>query len=159
MAISHASGAAAVVVVADSRAAAFYRQSRRFSTPDPVSTLHAEEVEGAVPAQPSDQPGKSFDSYGSGRHKMEPGVTLRDEAAAHFAHAIVGRLNELAGGGEVAGLIVIAAPRLLGMLRNEMDRSALHALERLEIAKDVIGADAAEIGRLISDQGGLPRLS
>ena len=159
MVTSHASGAAAIVVVADSRAAAFYSQSRRFSTPEPVDRLRAADVEGAVPAQPSDQPGKAFDSYGSGRHKMEPGISLRDEAAAHFAHAIVGRLGQLAGRGEPAGLIIVAAPRLLGMLRTELGRSPLQSLERLEIAKDVVGADADAIGRLISDQGGLPRLS
>lgn len=158
MVTARGTGGSALVIVANTRSAEFFTQSQRFSVPESLFSLQASEIEGAVPAQPSDQPGKAFDSFGTGRHKMEPGISLRDEAAENFAQAIVQRMTVIAAREEVQGFVIIAAPRFLGMLRNEIGRRSIASQERLEIGKDVVGASASDIGKIISDQGGLPRL-
>ncbi|WP_405231498.1 host attachment protein [Lentisalinibacter salinarum] len=149
---------AALVVVADRRCAEFYTQKQRFSEPKPLFTLQASAVEGAVPAEASDQPGESFDSHGQGRHKMEPPTTLREDAATVFADAIAERMEETMSREKLDGLIVIAEPKLLGLLREEIAEHSIARHERLEIDKDLVGRSAATVAGAIEDAGGLPRL-
>jgi protein required for attachment to host cells len=149
---------AALVVVADRRCAEFYTQEQRFSEPKPLFTLQASAVEGAVPAEASDQPGKSFDSHGQGRHKMEPPTTLREGAARVFANAIAGRMEETMTRERLDGFIVVAEPKLLGLLREEIGEESIARHDRLEIDKDLVGRSAATLASAIEDAGGLPRL-
>jgi len=149
---------AALVVVADRRCAEFYTQEQRFSEPKPLFTLQASAVEGAVPAEASDQPGKAFDSHGQGRHKMEPPTTLREDAARVFANAIAGRMEETMTRERLDGLIVVAEPKLLGLLREEIGEQSIARQDRLEIDKDLVGRSAATLASGIEAAGGLPRL-
>jgi len=149
---------AALVVVADRRCAEFYTQERRFSEPEPLFKLQASAVEGAVPAEASDQPGKSFDSHGQGRHKLEPPTPLREDAARVFANAIAGRMEETMTRERLDGFIVVAEPKLLGLLREEIAEESIARHDRLEIDKDLVGRSAATLASAIEDAGGLPRL-
>lgn len=149
---------AALVIAADRRSAEFYLQEQRYSEPEPLYTLEAAAVEGAVPAEPSDQPGESFDSHGQGRHKMEPTTTLREEAAGVFADAIAERAAETMYRENLEGLIVIAEPRFLGLLRAGIESRSIARHDRLEIGKDLAGRGAATLAEAIRDSGGLPRL-
>ncbi|HZX23919.1 MAG TPA: host attachment protein [Woeseiaceae bacterium] len=149
---------AALVVVADRRCAEFYTQEQRFSEPKPLFTLQASAVEGAVPAQASDQPGKSFDSHGQGRHKMEPPTSLREDAARVFANAIARRMEETVTREGLDGLIVVTEPKLLGLLREEIGEESIARHDRLEIDKDLVGRSAVTVAGAIKDAGGLPRL-
>ncbi len=147
-----------LVVVVDRRRADFYTQEQRFSEPKPLFTVQASAIEGAVPAEPSDQPGKSFDSHGEGRHRMEPPTTLREDAARVFANEIAGRMDETMTRQGLGGLIVVAEPKLLGLLREEIAEESIARHDRLEIDKDLVGRSAATLASAIKDAGGLPRL-
>ena len=151
-------GKPALVVVADRRSAEFYAQEQRFSEPRLLFSLAAGSIDGALPAEPTDQPGRSFDSHGEGRHEMEPPSTLREDAAGIFCDAIADRLEQTASAEGLEGLIVIAEPRLLGMLREEVERRPIGRQKRLEIDKNLAGAGAAAVGGAIEEAGGLPRL-
>jgi protein required for attachment to host cells len=148
----------ALVVVADRRCAEFYTQAERFSEPEPLFTLQASAIDGAEPAEPSDQPGKTFDSHGQGRHLMEPPTTLREDAATVFADAIAERMEETVEREGLDGLIVVAEPRLLGLLRDEIGEHAIARHDRLEIDKDLVGRSVTTLTRTIKEAGGLPRL-
>jgi len=148
----------ALVVVADRRCAEFYTQAQRFSEPKPLFTLQASAIHGAEPAEASDQPGRAFDSHGQGRHRMEPQTSLREDAATVFADAIAARMEETATREGLDGLIVVAEPRLLGLLRDELGEHAIAQHDRLEIDKDLVGRSAKTVGRAIEEAGGLPRL-
>jgi len=161
---------AALVVVADRRCAEFYTQEQRFSEPKPLFTLQASAVEGAVPAEASDQPGKAFDSHGQGRHKMEPPTTLREDAARVFANAIAGRMEETMTRERLDGLIVVAEPKLLGLLREEIgeqsiarpagDRQGSRRTERRDAGQRDRGrrrvAPARLTGAVVTGSGGEP---
>jgi protein required for attachment to host cells len=148
----------ALVVVADRRRAEFYTQAQRFSEPEPLLTLQASAIPGAEPAEASDQPGKAFDSHGQGRHRMEPPTSLREDAAIVFADAIAERMQETVAREGLDGLIVIAEPKLLGLLRDEIGEHPVARHDRLEIDKDLVGRSAATVGEAIREAGGLARL-
>ena len=156
--MADSTGKPALVVVADRRCAEFHIQEQRYSEPRPLFSLEAASIDGAVPAEVTDQPGETFDSHGQGRHKMEPPTTLREEAAGVFADAIADRMEQSMMREHLEGLIVIAEPRLLGLLRAEIERRSLSQHDRLEIDKDLVGRDAETVAAAIREAGGLPRL-
>jgi len=71
----------------------------------------------------SDRPGRSFDSAGQGRHAMQPNSDPHQYAQAEFARDIAKLLEEKRGQKAYDQIIIIAAPRMLGELRNALDAS------------------------------------
>ncbi len=65
----------------------------------------------------SDRPGRSFDSGGQGRHAMEPPTDPQRYAKFAFARELAARLEEAAHAGRFARLVLVAAPKTLGDLR------------------------------------------
>lgn len=103
----------------------------------PQSRLHESELG-------SDQPGRSFDSGGEGRHAMGKGVEPHEQEAIQFAREIGGYLQQQQAGGAFAKLAIIAAPAFLGHLRAEIGdklKSCLFA----EVDKNLVQHDVAEI--------------
>ena len=66
----------------------------------------------------SDRGGRAFDSVGGGRHAMEKHESPHEHAVKAFAGRVVERLEQGRKRGELDGLVVIAAPRMLGYLRD-----------------------------------------
>ena len=69
----------------------------------------------------SDDSGRAYDSFGSGRHAMEDKISPKEQNVIDFA----GRVNEelVAGlnSGRYAKLLLLAAPEFLGVLRGKLD--------------------------------------
>jgi protein required for attachment to host cells len=89
----------------------------------------------------SDQPGRSFDSCGTGgRHAMEPDTDLkraeRERFVRHLAHEVAAEV----AAGRLDGLVVVAEARLLGELRAAFP-DEVTARVRQEIRKDLAGLD------------------
>ncbi len=70
----------------------------------------------------SDDGGRSYDSFGDGRHAMENKTSAKEQTTIDFA----GRLNEQLLSGldtqSYGKLILIAAPDFLGVLRGKLDQ-------------------------------------
>jgi len=92
----------------------------------------------------ADQPGRVFDSFGSGRHGMDPENHVRAEEAARFAREIVGKLEAGDRNHSFEELAVIAEPGFLGDLRKAMKK---HLSDRVsvEVPKNLVGHAAEEI--------------
>lgn len=99
-----------------------------------------------VPARDinADRPGRSFDRAGQGRHAMEPRVDVHEEESARFARQIADTLAENQRAGAYDRLIVIAAPKLLGHLREALSEPVRRSVAA-EIDKDLTGYDAAQL--------------
>lgn len=71
----------------------------------------------------TDKPGRSFDSFGQGRHAM----STEQEPTEHIAQQFAGELAELLNKGRVAHaydkLVLIAEPKFLGILRAALDKN------------------------------------
>ncbi len=96
----------------------------------------------------SDKPGRAYDSFGGGRHGMDPESSVRDEESRRFAREIVSSLEEGYRHQEFDTLMIIAEPKFLGCLRKAMP-NRLSAQVRTEIAKNLVGHEVAEISNLV----------
>jgi protein required for attachment to host cells len=84
----------------------------------------------------SDRPGRTFDSVGGGRHAKELEVSPKEEEAVRFAEQLAERMHAGRTAGEFDRLMVVAAPRFLGLLREKLD-PATRALVGFELDKDL----------------------
>lgn len=83
----------------------------------------------------ADRPGRAFDSFGSGRHAMSPKQTGHERQLQLFATDLSRYINESVAHNTFSKVILIAGPRLLGMVRDGLSKTASRALV-LEVAKN-----------------------
>ena len=99
----------------------------------------------------ADRGGRSFDSYGTGRHTMAIEKTdPKKQVATVFARQIAQRLGKATHDGSCRGFALIAAPRFLGLLRDEVSRKCKIDPSKT-IDKDVVGQDADVLQKLIDE--------
>lgn len=91
----------------------------------------------------SDVPGRSFASVGSARSAMEQ-TDWHDAAERAFLEQLADRLHAAVVAGQVKGLIVAAAPRALGVLRQAYSPH-VKAVLRGEVDKDFVKLPVHEI--------------
>jgi len=136
------------VVVADEFRAMFYDRDKKFSPLREAGTMQNDSAREKTGALISDRGGRAFDSHGPGRHTM---ATEKDDPKTHaavvFAKDIAERLARDRSGNGFDRLIVVAAPRFLGVLRPALATAGVEA-ER-ELSKEVTGRDAAFIQKLL----------
>jgi protein required for attachment to host cells len=92
----------------------------------------------------SDRPGRSFDSFGAGRHAMAPPTDPHRHAQSEFLRAVVNWLIDQDHAGKFDHLVVIAPPRALGELRQFLSKTLIQKLVQ-SIDLDLTRADAGEI--------------
>ena len=108
----------------------------------PESRLHNRELI-------SDAPGRTFDSHGEGRHAMEQASDPQEREAQAFATEIVRHIDRGQREGNFDSLVLVAPPKFLGWLRQELSKSARNALIG-ELDKNLVEADAKTIERHVS---------
>ena len=136
------------VVVADEFRAIFYAREKKFSPLTEVAAMQNDAAREKSGELMSDRGGRAFDSHGQGRHTMAKEMTdPKSQSAIVFAKEIADRLFAERSKGSYDRLVVVAAPRFLGVLRPALDTAGVEAA--LEIDKEVTGKDAAFIQKLI----------
>lgn len=100
-----------------------------------IASLQHPEVRSKEMDLVTDRPGRTFDSFGAGRHAMEYGVGPRATEEIRFAREVIDRLEQGRVGHEFDRLVVVAAPTFLGRLRDSMSAPLASAV-LLEIDKD-----------------------
>jgi protein required for attachment to host cells len=98
----------------------------------------------------SDRPGRTYDRAGHGRHAMEPPTDPQEKAESDFLRDVVGWLSEKGHEGAFDRLILIAAPRALGEVRQVMPKPLAQKVTG-EIAADLTKSDASEVERRVGD--------
>jgi protein required for attachment to host cells len=98
--------------------------------------------------QGTDQPGRVYQSFGSARSAVGQ-TDWHDEAERDFLESMARRLDAAIAAGETADLIIIAAPRALGMLRAAYSPAIRQAL-RGEIDKDWVKVPIREIEKRLA---------
>jgi protein required for attachment to host cells len=109
--------------------------------------LHTKEVrehtEARTSEQGTDRPGKTHSSVGTARSAMEQ-TDWHDQSERAFLTALASRLHVALTKGETEALIMIAAPRALGMIR-EAYSPDVHKAIRAELGKDLVKVPVHEI--------------
>lgn len=85
----------------------------------------------------TDGPGKHANDAGGGHHGYEPKITPTEEEAIRFAKELAQELYKAFHEKKFEQLIIAAAPRFLGHLRNALDKNVKKVVV-LEIAKDLV---------------------
>lgn len=136
------------VVVADEFRAIFYDREKKFSPLREAGTMQNDTAREKTGDLISDKGGRAFDSFGRGRHTM---AIEKDDPKTHsavvFAKDVADRLARERSESGFDRLIVVAAPRFLGVLRPALATAGVEA-ER-ELSKEVTGRDAAFIQKLL----------
>ncbi len=112
-----------------------------------LSTVDHDEAPSArTAAQGSDAPGRTHSSTGH-RRSAYGDTDWHQQDEDHFAAAAADRLRQAAGT-EKCGIVIIAPPRTLGVLRKHYGKAVEQRLIA-EIAKDFIGHVSDDIGKVI----------
>jgi len=114
--------AMAWIVVADSSLARIFSSAQNTADIEEIETL--EHPAGRLHEQEltTDLPGRSFDSMGAGRHAMGQTVEPKKQEAVRFAKSIAEKLGKARNENRFEKLILIAAPAMLGLLREALDK-------------------------------------
>ena len=140
------------VVVCDGRKALILRNAGDDVFPNLQTEETHEDFNPKTSDQGSDRPGRVHESAGMGRSSVTQ-TDWHDQKEQAFLVALAKRLDRAVTSGETDGLIVIAAPRALGMLR-EAYSPALRKAVKEEIAKDYVNKPVHEIEKQLAPARG-----
>jgi protein required for attachment to host cells len=134
------------ILIADGAKARLVTQGRHSRRFEPASeraffgtTAQSKEIA-------SDRPGRSFDSGGEGRHAMEPPTDPQRYAKFSFARDLANHLIKAAGENRFDSLILVAAPKTLGDLR-ELLPATVRGKVKAEIDKDLTNVKDQDLGK------------
>jgi protein required for attachment to host cells len=95
----------------------------------------------------ADAPGRAFPSVGSARSAMQS-TDLHEQAERAFLRGLVEELLFAAADGQLKGLVVVAPPRALGVIR-EASPPGLYTLVKAEVGHDYTHLPLHELERLL----------
>ncbi|HET6805520.1 MAG TPA: host attachment protein [Frateuria sp.] len=135
------------VLVADSEKARLFEYERgRAPWAETACFVNPDVVHGPT----FERPPRVHESVGPARHAIEPRTDGKDKAAARFASTLVGALRAAHGERRFQSLVIAAAPRFLGTLHGELDRTLQQCVSR-EIRRNLTGLDSEGIRDYLLD--------
>lgn len=140
-----------LVVVADSA------RARLCSTdPDSHHLVEAETLVNPSVRLPSreavsDRPGRTFDRSGGARHALVEPTDAKTKSANLFSDQVTERIELLVKKNQFKKIAIVAAPKILGMLRQKLSPSN-RALVTCEINKDLTTSDIETIERVVIEK-------
>jgi protein required for attachment to host cells len=124
------------LVTLDGARANFYRLARDGDRLRLIPTGAMEGTRKLTQDLTSDRPGHTQESVGGARHAMEPRTTAHDHAEQTFIAQVAHELAAKAAEKAFDDIIVVAAPRALGTLRQDFDGHFAGRYVSLEIPGD-----------------------
>lgn len=97
----------------------------------------------------SDAPGRTFDSFGKGRHSKGQRVDAKKQERINFALEVADFLEKSRSENKFEKLVVIASPEFMGELRSKLSDKIITCVE-LSIDKDLTSKTAEEIQQHIA---------
>lgn len=140
-------------IVADESSATLYARTSRSGDLNKVLTLRNEEGRKRAGEILADRGGRSFDSFGKGRHTMAREKTgPKTHIAEQFAKQIAEHIGDIVRKGACRGYSLVAPPRFLGVLRDAVYRNC--KLEpMMTIDKELVGLPVEDLRRYLDVPG------
>lgn len=132
------------IVVADGAKASVYQREDQAEPISGVAHLTSSDSrlrDGEIMA---DKPGRNTGSEGVGRHGFEPRTDAHRHEEQEFARTVADYLGSHADKAGVDGIVLIAAPHMLGDLRDLMADGLKHKVTK-EVAKDLTHLDEFQL--------------
>jgi len=139
-----------IVVAESSRAKVFTGKGRQAGL-ELLETFEHPEARQHERDLASDRPGRAFDSAGQGRHAMEQDIGPKEQETIRFAKQIAGYLEAARVKGGFNRLILVAAPRFLGELRQQLSANTT-ALVTDEIGKNLVQQEPEDIRKHLPER-------
>lgn len=139
------------ILVGDGRKALFLRNDGLAEQPNLHCLATREHANPATREQGSDAPGRAFASVGGMRSSMET-TDWHEEEARRFAAGLAAELNVAAQDGRYKQLILVAPPRILAELRQDLSKEA-RACVTAEIDKDLTRHTITDIETILLAAG------
>jgi protein required for attachment to host cells len=95
----------------------------------------------------TDRPGRTFDSFGKGRHAMSPEESGREHDLQNFAGDISQYLSKAHTAGQFKQLVLIAEPTILGFIRRKLSAPLKRVLS-FEVPKNPVDFDVERLKSL-----------
>ncbi len=131
------------VVVADEAKARILSTSKSTEPLVEINSLLSPEAHDREQDLVSDKPGRGGNGSGEGRHAMDE-KTHKEQYALRFAKQLSDLLEKNQQSKSYMKLIIVAAPRFLGLLRKELSKG-VNELVSLEINKDLTMMESQDI--------------
>lgn len=134
------------IVLADAKHARIYEQIARAAklVAIPDQELVAEDDHAFARELGTDRPGRAFDPGSGTPHAMEPHSDPHERSKAAFARRVAVRLDEAVRTKRCNHLVLIAPPKMLGILRAELG-AASRACVIASAGKDLMKIPTAEL--------------
>ncbi len=145
------------VVVCDGRKALVLENVGDVKYPNLRTKEVREHEESRTSEQGTDAPGKTHPSVGTARSALEQ-TDWHDQAERAFLTALASRLHIAITKGETHALIMVAAPRALGMIR-EVYSPAVRKAIRTEVGKDLVKLPVHEIEKQLFSSNSRARVT
>ncbi|AWF82708.1 host attachment protein [Microbulbifer sp. A4B17] len=136
--------ALAWVLVANQSQARIFEANKRVGNLNEIQALLHPESRLSGRDQESDAPGRSFDSYGQGRHSMGNSSRLHRRNGENFAREIAHTLERGRQEGQYEKLYIVAEPYMVGSLRDAL-KSPTRATIAGETGKNLVACEPEEI--------------
>ncbi len=124
------------IVVADEAKARILTTNKSSEPLVEIQALSSTEAQEQEQDLVSDKPGRGSNGSGQGKHAMDEKTTHKEQYAIRFAKELADFLEKNQHKKSYMKLIIVAAPRFLGLLRKELGKNVTE-LVSLEINKDL----------------------
>lgn len=131
------------VVVADERDANFFDIAKLRAPPEARGSLHNDAARPDRELE-TDRPGRRFGGTDGNRHAVDGERSTERHESEQFAKAVARTLDAARTRQEFDRLVLIAAPRMLGLLRDALPEPC-RSVVAAEIAKDLVNHDIEAI--------------
>lgn len=139
------------ILIGDGRKALFLRNDGLAEQPNLHCIAAREQENPATRDQGTDAPGRAFAGMSALRSSVET-TDWHDQEERRFAAGIAAELNAAVHDGRYHDLIVVAPPRILAELRQDLNKEARACL-RAEIDKDLTRHTIADIETILLAAG------
>jgi protein required for attachment to host cells len=138
----------ALVLVGDGRKALFFRNKGDALHPNLVVERVLDRENPPTDEQGTDQPGRTLGPPGPAKSAVEP-TDWHHLAEERFAKDIAAALYRRAHAGRFDKLVVVAPPKVLGVLRKEMHKEVTARITA-ELPKELTSHPVSEIEKLLA---------
>ena len=136
------------IVVADSRQANFFDASKPGGPWAQRGSLHNEVAGMKDRDLETDREGRRFGGTAGHHHGVDGERSTERHEMTNFAREVAQNIEAARVAHEFDKLVIVAGPRMLGLLREELPQPCREVLAA-EIAKDLSAQDAAAIGQAV----------
>lgn len=139
------------IVVADAARARVFHWAGRRQVLDELYDLHHPQTEKHEGDLRTGGNGAVIQSSSSASFQSDPHITTTEKHAEDFAKELADFLHKARSKDEYNGLVLVAAPRFLGRLRENLDSATAQMVEK-EIDKNWAQHDRQQIQKLLADK-------